>query len=84
MHHVRDVMLLHHAPNGWFVAQIATLEDVFGVGFQAGQVFQVTGIREAIEVDQDADLLMIYNVPDQIGPDKTGAASDEEIHSMVG
>ena len=46
------------------------------------QVAEVTGVGEAIEVDQPLDLRPVDDVMDEIGADEAGAAGDEEVHAI--
>ena len=62
------------------VTDVALHEDMARVALQAGQVVQVAGIGELVEVD---DALRVAGKPVEyeVGADETGASGDED-HGM--
>ena len=67
MHDVRDVMLANDAKDFCFVAKIDLLKDISRVdAMNAFEVFQMTGIGEAIEIDELSDLGLVNDLPNEI------------------
>ena len=54
----------------------------FGCFATPGQVLQVAGVGQAIQVDELLDLGPVDDVVDQVGADEAGAAGDEQIHEF--
>ena len=52
VHDVRDGVLFDNAHHGGLVAQVHLLKNVFRVFGNLFQIFQVSGISEAIEIDE--------------------------------
>ena len=77
MQHVADGVFFHDLHDGGFVAQINIFKSVFRMVRDARDVFQMTGVGQAIEVDEAFDLRAINDVMDQVRSDKARAAGDE-------
>jgi hypothetical protein len=71
-----DAVLLDQLEHGGLVAEVGFFEGVFGVMRDALEVFEVAGVREAIQVDQAPDFRAVNDVVDEVGADETGAACD--------
>ena len=50
------------------------------VGFQVAQVFQVAGVREHVDVDQQVVRTRAADPAHVRRADEAGAAGDEEVH----
>ena len=72
----------HDFEDGWLVAEIDLLEHVFRMLSDGGEVFDVPGVGEAVEVDEPLDFRAVDDVVDHVRPDESGAASDEEVHAI--
>ena len=83
MQDVRGGMLFHNLKDSRLVAEIDFLEDVFRVVFDALQIDEVAGIRQAVQVDQDFDFGPVDEVMDHIRSDKAGAACEEQSHGFT-
>ena len=60
------------------VADVAMHEGMAVVAFQLGEVFEVSGIREIVEVD-DADIVACTReMQDEVGADEAASAGDED------
>ena len=57
------------------ITDVAAGEDVPGVAFQAGEVLEIAGVGEFVEVD-DRLIAAGQPVEHKIGADEAGAASD--------
>ena len=64
VHDVRDAVLLDDAQGGCLVAQINFLENIFWVLGNLFQIGQMTGVGEAIKVDELADSGVVNDVLD--------------------
>src|ERR1035437_2505069 len=76
VHDVRNAVLLDDAQRGNLVAQIYLLENVFLMAGNFFEVRQMSGISEAVEIDQLRNARLVNDVMDQIRADKTRAAGD--------
>ena len=65
-----DLVLLDHLQHSGFVAEINFFKSVLRAFAHARQVCQMTGIGQAIEVDQLRNLRLINDVLDEVGADK--------------
>ena len=83
VHDVRDGVAFDHIQNGGFVAQINLFKDVFRMRGDTRKVLEPPGVCQAIQVDQPSDLGPVNDVMDEIRADKTGSASDKQIHVSV-
>ncbi len=77
VHDVGDGVLFDDPQHGGLVAQVHLLKDIFRVGGNRFQVFQMPGIGQAIEIDEPGDLGAVDDVVDQVGADEARAAGDE-------
>ena len=75
-----DVVPFDYFQRGCLIAQIHLLKNILGMMRDLIQVFQSSGIRQAIEVDELRHLRMINEVLDQVCPNKSGATGNEQIH----
>src|ERR1035437_8681938 len=76
VHDVRDAVLLDDAQRGNLVAQIHLLENVFLMAGNFFEVRQMSGVSEAVEIDQLRDVRLINDVMDKIRADEARAAGD--------
>ena len=74
---VRDVVLADDADNLGLVAEVDLLEAVAGIGFQAADVGGMTGVGEAVEIDECRDPGLVDELADEVGADEAAAAGDE-------
>ena len=65
------------------VADVALHEDMARVALQRGQVFQVAGVGQLVEVD-DGLVGLGQPVENEIAADEAGAAGDENGHRFEG
>ena len=75
-------MLLHDTQDFDFVAQIDLFENVFWMPANFFEIGQVSGIGQAIEIDQSLDHVLIDDMLNQVRTDETGAAGYEEFHAI--
>jgi len=80
MQHVRDGMTTENLEHRSLVAKVRFLENIFRMAGDSFQVFLMAGIGEAIEVDELLNFGSVDDVLNQIRPDKSCAAGDEQIH----
>ena len=80
MHDVGDGVLLDHAQGRNLVPQIHLLENILGMFGNVFEVGQMSGVGEAVEVDELGDSRIVHDVLDQVRADEASAARDEEIH----
>src|ERR1043166_5678995 len=66
------------------VPQIQFFEDVFGMVGDRGQVGQVPGVSQAVEIDQAIDFRPVYDVTDDIAANEPRAACHKQVHSASG
>ena len=66
MHHMRDLMLFHHAKHSRLVPQVHFFKCVLGMFRNALQIGRVARVRQAIQIYQPFDLGIFNNVLDQI------------------
>ena len=84
MHDVGDVMLADDAEDFGLVAEIDLLKNVTRVdAVNAIEIFEMTGVSEAVEIDERGDLRPVNEVPDEIGADEACAACDEKVHPAL-
>ena len=76
VHGMRNAVLLDDAQRGNLVAQIYLLENVFLLAGNFFEVRQMSGVSEAVEIDQLRDVRLINNVMDKIRADEARAAGD--------
>ena len=76
VHHVSDLMILDNLPHGDFVAEINFLERIPGMSGDAGQVGEVPGVSQTIEIDQTVNLRLPDDVVNNVRTDEPGAARD--------
>ena len=60
------------------VADVALDENVAGIATQAGEILEVAGVGQRVEVD-DRLVGLRQPVEDEIAADETGTAGDEDI-----
>src|SRR6267378_985274 len=60
------------------VAQVDLLENIFSAIFDALQVSQISGVGQAIEIDQFLNFRSIDDVPNHVRPDKTSATCEQQ------
>ena len=77
VHHLRDLVLLNHAKDRGFVAEVHFFEDIFGMIGEPLQICQMTCISQAVQVHQALYLRLINDVLDEIGADKSSAAGNK-------
>jgi len=63
------------------IADAALDEDMPGVVLQAGQVFQIAGVGQVIEVD-DGFVGQGQPVEDKVAANEAGGAGDDNAHSQ--
>ena len=81
VHDVGDVMLADDAEDFVLVPQIDFFENVARMDvMNAGEVFEMAGIGEAVEIDEPGDLRPVDDVANEIGADESGAACDQKVH----
>ena len=67
MHDVGDVMLADDAKDFCLVAEIDLLKNVTRVdAVNAIEIFEMTGISEAVEIDKRCDFRTVNDVPNEI------------------
>lgn len=74
---VVKVIFFKQAGNQVFIANIALYKDMACVTFDAFQVFQVSGIGQLVQVDQQDVLIFFQHIVNKVGTNKTGTASDQ-------
>lgn len=77
MEDVSNAVMLDYAGYRGFIAQIGILEHIFGVSRDALKIDRVSGVGQTIEINQPLDLRPIYDVVDQVRPNKSGSACDK-------
>ena len=77
MQDMSNTVMLNYAGYRGFIAQVSVLEHVFGVSRNAIEIDRVAGVGQTIEINQSFDLRPIYDVVDQVRPDKSGSACDK-------
>src|ERR1035437_9636555 len=76
VHDMRNAVLLDDTQRGGLVAQIHLLKNVFLMAGNFFEVRQMSGVSEAIEIDQLRDVRLINDVMDKIRADEARAAGD--------
>ena len=67
VHDVGDVMLADDAVNGVCFTQIDLLENVAWMRVvDTGEVFEMPGIGEAVEIDELRDFRLVDDMPDEV------------------
>ena len=74
------VILLEQGRYQFLVADIPLDEDVPGVPFHALQVFQVPGVGQLVQVDQENVIVLFQHVVDEVGANEARTASYEYRH----
>jgi len=77
---VRDAMLLYDSQHLRLISQIDLFENVLRMTRHRLKIRQMSGIGQAIEIDQRFDLRTADDVLDEVRPDEPGAAGDKEFH----
>ena len=83
VHHMSDLVALHDFEDGGLVAEIDFFEMVFGMAADLFKVDQMSGIGEAIQIDQPLDFRPVDDVMDDIGADEARTAGDEKVHICI-
>ena len=65
------------------VTNIAVNEVITRIRFQPGEVVQIPGVSEEIQVDHLDVLVLLEEVPHQIGPDESGATGHEQFQRSI-
>ena len=73
MHDVRDDVFLNDFDDGGLVAQIHFLKSVFRMAGNLGEVFEMTGVSQAIEIDESLHLRPVDDVLEDIRADESGS-----------
>ena len=81
MQDVGNIITLNDAGDGIFVAEVDFLKIILRVARHGLKVFKMTGVGEAVEVDERFNLGAIDKVLNYVGTDETGAAGDQKVHS---
>ena len=66
MHHVGDVMLLHHLKDRGFITQVHFLKSIFRMASDFFQIGEMAGVGEAIQVHELRDLGTVDDVMDEV------------------
>ena len=77
MHHVSDSVLAHNMTHRLAIAKIDLLKDVLWVTLDVGEVREMPGVGEAVQVYQPRDGRLVYDMPNEVRADETGAACDQ-------
>ena len=77
---VGDGVIADDAGDGRFVAQVHLLETVFRMARNGGDIFQPSGVGEAVEVDDARDFRLRQHVVEHVGADEATTAGDEQVH----
>ncbi len=80
MHDVRDAMLLDNLKDCALLPQIRFLENILWMSIEASEVFQMSGIGQAIKVNKPGNLRFLKDVPNQVRADEAGAPGNQQIH----
>ncbi len=84
VHDVRDVMLADDAEDFFFIAGIDLLKDITRMNaMDAVEIFKMTGIGEAVEIDELCDLGQVNDLPDETGADEACTTGNEEVHIVL-
>lgn len=76
MHDVGDVIFLDGGPHGFTVADVNFFKVIFWIFVHAIEVFQVACVGEAIHVNQEFNAVLINDVTNEVGSDKSGTAGN--------
>ena len=74
---VVEIVLLEQALHQFLVADVALHEHMAGVTLHVLQVFQVAGVGQLIQVDQQDLRVFLEHIMHKVGTNKTGAAGDQ-------
>ena len=74
---VIEIVLLEQAFHQLLVADIALHEHMAGVALHVLQVFQIAGVGQLIQIDQQDLRVLFEHIMHKVGTDKTGAAGDQ-------
>jgi len=66
MHDVRNGILFDDMPHGGFIAQIAFSKTYFGCLETFLQIFQMSGVSKAVEIDQPRNSRPVNDMVDDI------------------
>ena len=80
VHDGGDLMITHDPADIVAIAEVDLFEDIFVMALESGEIFKMSGVSEAIEIDQMGDFGPVDDVANEIRADETGAAGDEEVH----
>ena len=72
-----ELMLLEQLHNEVLVGDVALDEMVVGLAVNVGQILQVAGISQVVEVEDFVLGVLVHEEPHDVGSDKAGAAGDE-------
>jgi hypothetical protein len=74
-------VLRENAGNQCLVGYVALHENVPGVARDISEVRGVSGVGQLVQIDDPAvRALLLQELPDEIAPDETAAACDEDVH----
>jgi hypothetical protein len=80
VHDRADRVALHQLQHRGAVTDVAAHEHVPRVAFQVAQVFEVPGVRERVDVDDQIVRPRPPRPPHISRSDEPGAAGDQQIH----
>ena len=81
VHDVGDVMLLHDTDDGVFITQVSLLENVARMRHPC-EIFEMPGIRQAVEVHDLAHLGLLCHEANEVRPDETSSTCNEKVHIL--
>ena len=73
-----DVVLVQHLSHERAVADVAMHEAVATRGPRTRQVLEIAGVRQLVEVHDEAVRVLRQHHPDEVAPDETRAACDQD------
>ena len=74
---VIEIILLEQAFHQLLIADIALHKHMAGVALHVLQVFQIAGVGQLIQIDQQDLRLLFEHIMHKVGTNKTGAAGDQ-------
>src|SRR5262245_32074984 len=80
MQHMGHAMPFENANHRREIPKINPLKNVALVAIQPFEIFKMTGIAEAIQIDQQRDSGLLQQMPKQVAANKTGTTRDQEFH----
>src|SRR5690349_7489529 len=83
MHDMGDLVALHDFEEAGFVTDVGMFEDVFRVFRNRSKIFEMTGVGEAIQINEFSDFGSLDNGVNDIGTDKTGATGNEQVNRRI-